>query len=28
VNGAFFAEMVDGELVFTRIPEFRLELPK
>jgi ApaG protein len=28
VNGAFFAEMLDGELVFTRIPEFRLELPK
>ena len=28
VNGAFFAEMADGELVFTRIPGFRLEVPK
>lgn len=28
VNGAFFAEMASGEWVFSRIPEFRLELPK
>ena len=27
VNGAFFAEMVGGEWIFTRIPEFRLEVP-
>lgn len=27
VNGAFFAEMADGEWIFTRIPEFRLEPP-
>lgn len=28
VNGALFAEMANGEWVFTRIPEFRLEIPK
>ena len=28
VNGAFFAEMANGEWIFTRIPEFRLEIPK
>ncbi len=27
VNGAFFAEMAGGEWIFTRIPEFRLEVP-
>jgi ApaG protein len=27
VNGAFFAEMTGGEWIFTRIPEFRLEVP-
>lgn len=28
VNGAFFAEIASGELIFSRIPEFRLEIPK
>jgi len=28
VNGAFFAQMADGEWIFSRIPEFRLEPPK
>lgn len=27
VNGALFAETESGEWVFTRIPEFRLEVP-
>lgn len=27
VNGAFFAQMANGEWIFARIPEFRLELP-
>lgn len=27
VTGAFFGETGDGEWVFTRIPEFRLEIP-
>ncbi len=27
VEGAFFGECADGEMVFTRIPSFRLELP-
>jgi ApaG protein len=28
VNGAFFAKKADGEWVFSRIPEFRLEIPE
>jgi ApaG protein len=28
VNGAFFAEMASGEIIFSRIPGFRLEVPK
>jgi len=28
VSGAFFGETADGEWIFTRIPEFRLEVPK
>ncbi|MFD2256955.1 ApaG domain [Luteolibacter algae] len=27
VSGAFFAELENGELVYVRIPEFRLEIP-
>ncbi len=27
-NGAFFAVMDTGQWIFTRIPEFRLEIPK
>lgn len=27
VEGAFFGESGDGEMIFTRIPSFRLELP-
>ncbi|MCX6867886.1 MAG: ApaG domain [Verrucomicrobia bacterium] len=28
VSGAFFGETADGEWIFTRIPEFRLEVPQ
>lgn len=28
VSGAFFGETADGEWVFARIPEFRLEVPE
>lgn len=28
VTGAFFGETAAGEWIFTRIPEFRLEVPK
>jgi uncharacterized protein affecting Mg2+/Co2+ transport len=27
VNGAYFGETATGEAVFTRIPQFRLEVP-
>ena len=27
VEGAFFGESADGQLIFTRIPSFRLEIP-
>ena len=28
VSGAFFGETADGEWIFARIPEFRMEVPK
>ena len=27
VEGAFFGELMDGEIIFTKIPGFRLEIP-
>jgi hypothetical protein len=28
VEGAFFGETATGDWIFTRIPEFRLEMPE